>query len=189
MDQLRKCEQIFTEMLNNDYFLTLETGDILHIFFKKEHFQHLLGLHKLKDIPAAQAGAGKKQLIYKRIQRGELTMSQIRKSKYYHKIADRIQLFPMIESLFFKKAIVDFNPALLESCKLNAQYILYREYGTGYLQLAIGNSVSGIYPESFMYEPTKYYLSEQTLLDVVKLEIVPKTKKKKENANKKPVLS
>ena len=179
MDQLKKCEQIFTEMLKNDYFLTLETGDILHIFFKKEYLQHLLGLHKLKDIPEAQVGPGQKQLIYKRIQRGKLTMSMVRKSKYYHKIADRIQFFPMIESLFSRKVIVDFNPTLLESCKLNAQYILYEEYGTGYLQLAIGNSVSGIYPESFMFEPTKYYLSGQTLLDVVKLEVVPKIKKKK----------
>lgn len=184
MDELKRCEQVFTQMLDKDYILTLETGEVLHIFFKKEHFQHLLGLHKLKDVPEAQAKPGQKQLIYKRIQRGQLTMNMVQKSKYYHKIKDRIQMFPMIESVFFKKVVVDFNPALLESCKLNAEYILYMQYGTGYLHLAIGHNVSGIHPESFIFEPTNYYLSGQTLLDVIKLEVVPKHDKHEKKRRK-----
>lgn len=85
----------------------------------------------------------------------------------------------MIENVFSKKVIVDFNPSLLKSCKLQAEYILYKEYKNGYLHLAIGHDVKGQYPESFFYENSNYYLSEQHFMDVKKCEIVKKAKKSK----------
>ncbi len=180
MDELELCIQTFERMLDKDYFLTLEDGTVLHLYFTKSHFKHLLGLHKLTDLDAFHPGKGlSAKRVYEHIRNGKITFQTIRKSAHYNKIADRIACFPMIESVFSKKVIVDFNPELLDRCKLQAEYILYTEYKDGYLHLAIGHDVKRQYPESFFYEPTKYYLSGQHFLNVSKLEIIAKTKKNK----------
>ncbi|MCC2176694.1 PBECR4 domain-containing protein [Agathobaculum butyriciproducens] len=180
MNDLEQCVQTFENMLDKDYFLTLEDGTVLHIFFTEKHFKHLLGLHKLTDIaafsPKSKLSA---KAVYNYIKTGKITFDAIRKSAHYDKIKNRIACFPMIESVFFKKVIVDFNPSLLENCKLQAEYILYKEHGSGYLHLAIGYDVKGQYPESFFYEDSKCYLSSQHFMNVVKLEVVQKSKKTK----------
>lgn len=180
MDELQLCIQTFENMLDKDYFLTLENGTVLHIYFTKSHFRHLLGLHKLTDLDAFHPRSGlSARRAYDYIKTGKITADTIRKSVHYGKIAERIACFPMIESVFAKKVIVDFNPTLLENCKLEAEYILYTEFKRGYLHLAIGHDIKGQYPESFFYEDSKYYLTEQHFMNVVKLEITEKSKKKK----------
>ena len=133
MNDLEQCVQTFENMLDKDYFLTLDDGTVLHIFFTEKHFKHLLGLHKLTDIaafsPKSKLSA---KAVYNYIKAGKITFDTIRKSAHYDKIKNRIACFPMIESVFSKKVIVDFNPSLLENCKLQAEYILYKEHGSGY---------------------------------------------------------
>lgn len=176
MDNIARCAQKYAELLEKDYFLTLENGIVLHIFFKKHNFKHLLGLHKLIDLQESKLSSG---VLFKKALNGNLTDSILKKSSFYDLIADRIAAFPDVEKVFGKKIIVDFNPLLLESCKLEAEYLLYTQYGEGFIILSIGNTVSEEYPESFFYERTNQYLSGQLFLDVVKLEI--KTHQKKTN--------
>ena len=180
MNDLEQCIQTFENILDKDYILTLEDGTVLHIFFTAKHFKHLLGLHKLTDIAAFHPKRGlSAKAVYDYIKRGKITFDTIRKSAHYSKIADRVACFPMIESLFFKKVIVDFNPALLKNCKLQAEFILYTEYRNGYLHLAIGHDIKGQYPESFFYEDSKCNLSGQHFVNVEKLEVIQKQRKNK----------
>ncbi len=104
MDELELCIQTFERMLDKDYFLTLEDGTVLHLYFTKSHFKHLLGLHKLTDLDAFHPGKGlSAKRVYEHIRNGKITFQTIRKSAHYNKIADRITCFPMIESVFFQK--------------------------------------------------------------------------------------
>lgn len=177
MDELQRCAQIFSELLNRDYLLTLENGVVLRIFFEKKHFKHLLGLHKLKDLDAFHPKRGlSAKKVYAMVLEGKLTMHKIKKSAFYPLIQDRIQEFLFIKNVFQKKIVVDFDPTRLESCKLEAEYILYTQHKDGYIHLTIGNDFGHQYPESFFFERTNYYLSGQTLLEVVKLEIIDRKK-------------
>lgn len=171
MDKVSLCARIYSEIIQKDYYLTLEDGNELHIRFDKRNFKHLLGIHKLKDIHESSLSSA---ALYKKALAGDITEKDLKKSVFYPKIEKRIAAFPDIEKVFGKKIIVDFNPLLMESCKLHAEYILYAEYNEGYIHLSIGNSVNGEFAESFFYERTKQYLSGQILLEVVKIEIIQK---------------
>lgn len=179
-DYLSQCVVKFQELLSNDYYLTLEDGTELHILFQKKHFKHLLGLHKLVDMPdISRANA---TAMYHAILNQKITQKRIERSVWYYKIKERIEHFPQIESVFGKKVIVDFNASLLEKCELKAEYILYSELDekyTEYIHLAIGHSVKGFYPESFFYEPSRQYLSGQVILNIDHIQIIPHEKNKK----------
>lgn len=177
---LSQCVVRFQDLLSKDYYLTLEDGTKLHIFFQTKDFKHLLGLHKLTDMPdISRAGAN---AVFNAVLNKRITQEQIEKSEYYYKIKDRIEHFPQIESVFGKEVIVDFNSTLLQKCDLKAEYLMYHECDssyTDYIHLAIGHTVKGYYPESFFYEPTKQYLSGQIILEVEKIEVIPRRKRKK----------
>ncbi len=175
MTKIEQCLYVYKDFLNKDFFLTLENGIVLHIFFQKSNFSHLVGLHKLKDLEIANRTGS---AIYKDLERGRITQSDLEKSDYYYLIQNRVNHFPKIDQIFGKKIIVDFNPALLSSCKLNAEYILYQNCGSAYIHLAIGHSVRGYYPESFFYDITPQYLSGQILLDVTEIRIEEKRRGK-----------
>ncbi len=173
MDELMQCAQTFSHMVGKDYILTLENGIVLHIYFQKDQLRHLLGLHKLTDLNIFQANSKiSAGAIFKMIHNGKLTLNDIKKSSFYGKVEQRIKLFPLIESVFDKKIVVDFDAHLPENCVLPAEYILYNRYLDGFLHLAIGHDINGQFPLSFFFEPTNYYVSGQNLLEVVSLEIV-----------------
>ena len=78
------------------------------------------------------------------------------------------------------KIIIDFDKNLLDKTNLiNTVYILFKHKKDGYVHLTLGDKGKGIYPETFFYENSKRYTSEQTLLDIIDIEILDKRKGKK----------
>lgn len=168
----QQCAFVYESLLENIYCLTLENGQTLDIRFKKEYFKHLLGLHKLTDI--RQLSNMSARLVYKEILSGASLLESIRKSAKYSLILDRIDYFCFLPTLMHGKIIVNFDTRVVdgETHLHNTDLILYRKIGNGYVHLTIGENLDGYYPETFFYEPTKKYITGQTLLDVVKTEIL-----------------
>lgn len=180
MDKLSECVEAYQKLLGKHYILTLENGMKIEFYFAPRHFPHLIGLHYLTDTPQViQTAKNNSAAIYRNIRKGFITYSLLKKSKFFSKIEKRIEYFPLISGLMGQKIIIDFDPSKVEKTEFKARYILFKSHELGYLHLCLGADSKIFYPESYIYEPSKYYISEQTLLDIVHVDIVPFVPKKK----------
>lgn len=169
----------YESLLKKNYKITFKDGTQITFFFAPENFYHIMGLHKLTDLHLLQKRPNNTaRTIYKRIKGREITYEYLQKSSFLWKIQTRIDAFPTeIHSLFSprSKFVVSFDPRLISETDISGDYVLYKSYNDGYLHLFIVNH----YPETFIYEDSKKYLSAQQLLEVQSVDIVPFHPKKK----------
>lgn len=152
-----------------------ENDLVISFKFKQTDFPHLLGLHKLIDIPVIRQFNDKKNLVVgakyinSKIKRQELlTESIIKKSIYFPDIEIRFNNFSKenILTMSYTDVIIDFNASLIRS-NLKAQYILFEEKEKGYNHLCVAEDGSGKkYVESFFYNSTDLYVRNQKTLKV-----------------------
>lgn len=173
-DKLQDCLSIFNALIHSRFRFTLEDGTVFELFFTPSNLPHLLGLHKLKDIPGLQGTSGGR--IYQMLSEGELTYDTLRRSKYYDRIAPRLERFHLLPLLFFGQVIVDFDSAKLEQTDLRkTRYIFFLRQPDGIVHLTLGEkSVQSrlqSYPETFFHDRSKRYITGQALLNITKVEI------------------
>lgn len=168
-----ECAAYYQNFIDNTCKLTLENGLIVSFSFKRHHFKHLLGLQKLDDLSDLQSLSA--NVLFKKVLSGKLD-DRISKSFFFNKIEDRLKYFNLFNNVLHGQIIIDFEPSIVQDGTLLTQtvYILYLRNGNGYINLAIGEGLDGFYPETFFFEPSKRYISEQQLLDVVSVELIPK---------------
>lgn len=176
MKDIQECAKYYKTLMRKDYIFTLENGVVFKIFFKPSNFYHLIGLHKLKDVKQLTEHHNSLDNIYKDILSGRISVQTIENSVFYSQIKDRVEYFEKITDMLDKhksKIIIDFDPKLIEGTELkNTEYILYRHLNSGYANLTIGKRNGNTYPETFFAEDSKRYISEQTLLDIVNIEVI-----------------
>lgn len=182
MKDIQECAKYYKTLMRKDYIFTLENGIKFKIFFKSSNFYHLIGLHKLTDVRQLTDINTSHDKIYKDIVSGEISVKTIENSAFYSRISDRVKYFEKITDMLDKhksKIIIDFDPELIEGTELkNTEYILYRHLSSGYANLTIGEKDGSTYLETFFAEDSKRYISEQTLLDILDIEIIEGRKKK-----------
>lgn len=110
MDLLINAADFYNEFMK--YKFTLIFGDkkrkqyIITIAAKSEHFSHLVGLDKLKDINSSIYKKHNKSQIIDGIQNGDITTQQIEKSSHYtherfeQSIKNRLEFFPLLQPIF-----------------------------------------------------------------------------------------
>lgn len=157
-----------------------ENEDVIEFKLKKTDFPHLIGLHKLKDIPIIRQFNDKNnptvsaKFILSRIKKGELlTEAIVRKSSFFPEIEQRFNEFSKekILSLSYTDAVIDFDAAKIGS-SLHASYILFEKKSSGYNHLCIAeDSFSEKYAESFFYNPTDIYIRNQNIIKVKAVKI------------------
>lgn len=160
---------------------TFEDNSIIHFKFKQTDFPHLIGLHKLIDIPVIRQfndsnnkTISAKYIISKVKQQELLTEEIIKRSLYFSDIQNRFDNFSKenILTTSYTDAIVDFNASLIGS-NLSAKYILFEQKNQqGYNHLCVAEDNKGIkYAESFFYNPTDLYIRNQIIVKVKKVRI------------------
>ena len=152
-----------------------ENGDRIGFKLKQADFPHLIGLHKLRDIPIIRQFNDRNnptvsaKFILSRIKKEELlTEDIIRGSSYFPEIEQRFEEFckEKILSLSYTDAIVDFDATKIGS-SLQASYVLFEKRETGYNHLCIAeDSFSEKYAESFFYNPTDRYIRNQNIVKI-----------------------
>lgn len=172
---IKECLAVYNKLLNKQYILHLENGITINVVFSKANLKHLLGLHKLKDIRLIAESSGTQ--AYKLLQKGIVHDRQIQNSHYYKLIEERLLYFHLIPSLLNSKIIIDFDPNKIPNTynsKLKStKYILYRRVNdTAIVHLTLSCRQSQYYPETFFCEHSNMYISEQNLLNIVKVDIV-----------------
>lgn len=113
-------------------------GKEIHItiLFKDEHFPHLIGLDKLKDIESTIYKNREKADVHKAIIENKLTDEDIEKSSLLHRsssdndnkfytVNERMKFFPKVVELLFNRNHVFYSFIKLKSgSQINADYLL-----------------------------------------------------------------
>lgn len=94
MDRLQDCAKAFEHLLDTTYHIVIgRKGNTvtIDIAFKAEHFHHLLGLHKLRDIEAL---SHKREKVFDDILAGRISFSDIKKAAPLEKSKGELILLP-----------------------------------------------------------------------------------------------
>lgn len=181
MNQLLEKFNEYKTIVNYKIVYEFEDGNLIEFLPKQTDFPHLIGLHKLVDIPVIRQfndrnnqTVSSKFLISKIKKEVILTENIIKSSTHFSEIEDRYNRFNKdnILSLAYTDVILDFNPALIGS-SLKAKYILFEEKEQGcYNHLCVAETnANKKYLESFFYEPSDLYLRNQQRMRVKNVKI------------------
>ena len=187
MNELLEKFNEYKDISNYRIKYTLVNGDGIEFKLKQTDFPHLIGLHKLIDIPLigqfndiSNTTVSAKFLISKIKKESQLTESIIKNSVYFQGIEQRYQNFTKdnILTLTYTDAVVDFKASLIGS-KLRGNYILFENQNSqGYNYLSIAKDTQqNRYVESFFYNSTDIYIRNQKVVKVSKVEIYDKNGK------------
>ena len=178
-DLLDKLNE-YKSIVNYHLFYILENGQRLAFKWKQTDFPHLIGLHKLIDIPIIRQfndvnnrTVSAKYLLSKIRKQSFLTETDVKNSIYYPSISDRYQNFNKdnLLTVSYTDAVVNFNAALIGSTLLS-DYILfeYRDFGYNHLCIAKGSN-GNRYAESFFHNSRDLYIRGQHIVKIKKIEI------------------
>lgn len=167
----------------------LDNGINLSVKLDLQAFPHLIGLHKLTDMPIIRRFndpndkvVSAKYITQKIKQQKILTDSTIRASQRFADIEERYNNFTRdnLLSLSYTEAIINFDPTKIGST-LKSEFILFEKKGTGYNHFCIATAVPSVYtdcyPESFFYRPNDMYIANQTIVKVRKVKIFDQNNK------------
>ncbi|MCI9126677.1 MAG: hypothetical protein HFG28_05710 [Eubacterium sp.] len=180
MNQLLYKFNEYKSIANYQMEYELDNGDTIKVKLRQTDFPHLIGLHKLIDIPIIRQFNDKSNVtvsakfIISKIKREQLlTENVIKHSNYFNLISKRYEHFTKdnILSLSYTDALIDFNADLICS-SLKSKYILFEKKEQGYNHLCIAQSIKATkYVESFFYNSTDLYIRNQKLIKVKKIKI------------------
>lgn len=175
MDKLKECAIEFKKLFGKDYFYILENGKIIKLYFASKHFHHLMGLHKLTDIPSlVTSPRNTPTAIFKNIIKSKISYNTIIKSSFFNEINDRIDNFHYINKMVFEKVIIDFDNAKVPSSKpskIKSDLILFQDKNSFYLNLCLKNSTSSYIPETFLVQCDDYYIKNQNILNIKEFKV------------------
>lgn len=175
MNQLLDKLNEYKSIVNYRMEYIFEDDFAISFKLKQTDFPHLLGLHKLIDIPVIRQFNDKNNLVIgakyinSKIKKQELlTENSIKRSIYFPDIEVRFNSFSKenILTMSYTDAIVDFDASLIGS-NLKAKYILFEKKQQGYNHLCIAEDRNGkMYAESFFHSRTDLYLHKQKTIRV-----------------------
>lgn len=172
MDKLFEIAQYYkNNLIRRKFKFSLERkGKYMSIClsFFSNNFKHLLGLHKLTDIPAL---SNKSETIYRSILNNKLTYKDICCSKYFEQIENRIENFKYIletifsKELFFKSLKGNFGTLI------RADYLLVNKKHDGYIYLFLIEDRQLVTPVTFFADcEDKYFRQNATNWKILSVE-------------------
>ena len=106
MDKLFEITEYYRDNLINRAFNIIVGQKLktmtISLKFSPMNFKHLLGLHKLTDIPFLSI---KSESLYRAILNKQFSIDDVIKSKYYREIEFRINNITNIKTLLFSKEL------------------------------------------------------------------------------------
>lgn len=128
MRNVYDCVEAFGQLLDKEYHLILGRKNIaanLQINFDKKECFHLMGLQYLTDRPELVHDRGK---IFDAISEHRITSEQLQSSDLYYKIADRVDMLPLLESMIDNNdTVFKYNQKRGLYSVIKADYIMKNE--------------------------------------------------------------
>lgn len=180
MNELLQKYNEYRSIVNYRFIYYLSDGSIIEYKLKQKDFPHLIGLHKLIDIPIIRKfndrnnlKISSKYLISKIKSQSYLTDNDIKQSIYFPNIEKRYQFFTRdnLLTISYTDIVVDFDASLIGST-LCADYILFEYNNIEYNYLCIAEDRNkNRYIESFFVNPSDLYIRGQKTVKVRRVEI------------------
>lgn len=154
-------------LMHKNFAILLEDGREVQFHFRRDSFHHLLGLQYLDDFPHISKPKDKNGIV-KALIRDNNLVHQIERSINYPSIEKRINNFYRVVDMLISdkcEIIIDFDKTLVPSTRVESEFFLYKteDYQTYYM-LGIAKDKRGIYyPETYIVENSKYYITGQNL--------------------------
>lgn len=171
MDKLKECAISFQKLCQIQYFMKAGSKGKLIEFtleFKAEHFYHLIGLHKLTDIPQLKGGTS---VIFNLILNDEITYSDISKSSFFDEINKRIEYFCQLEKMLDNnEIIISFNANAVKGSRINADYLIYLDSDIVYHFFASrykDKNKNKVFGRSFFVREDNNYINGQRKYKVI----------------------
>lgn len=164
MRNVHDCVEAFGKLLDKEYHLVLGRKNIavpLRINFEKKECFHLMGLQYLTDRPELVHDRGK---IFDAIRERRITAEQLQSSDLYYKIADRIHMLPLLESIIDRNdTIFKYNQKRNIYSVIKADYIMKSnaEERNLFLFLAENGGSGRYYCRSFFPQDKMDYTKNQ----------------------------
>ena len=146
MKTILDCVQAYNHLLNTEYKIIIgRKGKAveLNVFFLKEHCYHLMGLQYLKDLPQLN---DKRDIVIDKILSGKITQEQVEQSAFYSDVSDRIDYFPLLETLFDSNdTIFKYNEKAANFSVIEADYLMKNVVADRKLFIFLSNETDNRY--------------------------------------------
>ncbi len=143
--------------------------------FEERQFAHLIGLHKLKDLPIGQSSY---RSLFQMINSGKLSYDDVRKSIYFDEIKDRLLLISVLEQIFdSNELIIKYKKGRTKGTIIDAEYIIINKHDNIMLHYFLQQEKDGKYVgvSFFGRDDDKYIRGQQTFKVLKKVKINVKT--------------
>ena len=164
MRNVYDCVEAFGKLLDKEYHLVLGRKNIsvsLQIYFDKKECFHLMGLQYLTDRPELVRDREK---IFDAISEHRITAEHLQSSDLYYKIADRVDMLPLLESMLDSNdTIFKYNRKRNTYSVIKADYIMKNkvEERNVFLFLAENGEEGKYFCRSFFPENKMDYTKNQ----------------------------
>ncbi len=173
-DKLKKCAISYEKLLNKEYIITAKKKKVtleITLYFRKEHFFHLVGLNKLTDI---QVLRNNKTKIFEKILNGKITYEIIKKSVHFNDMAECLEYFPSLENILDDyELMIKFNSNKTKS-KIKAKYIIYFIRNDIVIHYFVDESIeeNKYFGRTFFTRKDKAYLCDNPYVIIKKEKII-----------------
>lgn len=164
MRNVYDCVVAFSRLLDKEYHLVLGRKNIsvsLQINFDKKECFHLMGLQYLTDRPEL---VHNREKIFDALYKHQITAEHLQSSDLYYKIADRVDILPLLECIMDSNdTIFKYNRKLNTYSVIKADYIMKNqiEGKNIFLFLAKGNEEGRYFCRSFFPQNKMDYTKNQ----------------------------
>ena len=178
MDYLQTCAKAFEHLLDIKYHIIIgRKGKMteLNLLFEPTEFHHLIGLHKLHDLRLAR---GNREKVFSQILAGNISIEDLKKSRYFSIIQKRLKPLGQIENLLDSNRLVFRYNAKLQSFSLiEAEYLLSTPYESTdiYIFLDQRPEPNSFFCRSFFPEEEKDYTKGQAIYTMLKKEKITRS--------------
>ena len=181
MDILQESALSFQKLFEFDYHVKAgKKGKLFEVtlFFNSSNFHHLLGLHKLKDLPNISNHTNKSSL-FKSIIDGSITHADIKTSLNYDEIDMRLNNFNRIENILKidNEVVIKFDQHKAHTT-IDANFLIYEHFNNDYLHLFFGpfnqEFPNKLVPRSFIIRNDTQYIDMQERYTLLEVKQIPK---------------
>jgi len=171
MDILKQSALAYEKLLKYEYEITAGSKKTLlkmTLFFAKEHYMHLVGLHKLTDL---QIQRYKRDKMYDMVIQNKLTYEYIEKSVFFPEIKARIELFPILEeALDSNELLIKYKQGFAQGTMIEASYIFVYNHGSKTIHYFVDrDEMTGLYfGRSFFIRDDDKFLRNQQIFKILK---------------------
>lgn len=180
MHNIYDCVDAFSHLLYTQYEITLGRKGVavtLKILFDKRDCFHLMGLQYLTD---REELTRDRTIVFDEIKNRKINNKHLENSKFYEKIRERVNMLPLLETLFdSNETIFKYNSKRNSFSLIQADYLMKNQVEDKSAFIFLSNEKEDIYfCRSFFTEGKMDYSKNQpswTLLYKKKIDLVSQT--------------